>query len=75
MAVNVVSVQYNNGGLLADIILLTRCYYLPPSGNPFKYHEEVLSLQSIITLNGAPRVWAEKYIFCAQNTDETATRL
>ena len=26
-------------------------------------------------LNGAPRVWAEKYIFCAQNTDETATRL
>ena len=22
-----------------------------------------------------PRVWAEKYIFCAQNTDETATRL
>ena len=26
-------------------------------------------------VNGAPRVWAEKYIFCAQNTDETATRL
>ena len=26
-------------------------------------------------LNGAPRVWAEKNIFCAQNTDETATRL
>ena len=25
------------------------------------------------TLNGAPRVWAEKYIFWAQNTDETAT--
>ena len=24
-------------------------------------------------LNGAPRVWAEKKIFCAQNTDETAT--
>ena len=22
-------------------------------------------------VNGAPRVWAEKYIFCAQNTDET----
>ena len=27
------------------------------------------------TINGAPRVWAEKYIFWAQNTDETATRL
>ena len=26
-------------------------------------------------LYGAPRVWAEIYIFCAQNTDETATRL
>ena len=25
--------------------------------------------------NGASRVWAEKNIFCAQNTDETATRL
>ena len=25
--------------------------------------------------NGAPRVWAEKYIFWARNTDETATRL
>ena len=25
--------------------------------------------------NGAPRVGAEKYIFCAQNTDEIATRL
>ena len=24
-------------------------------------------------LNRAPRVWAEKYIFWAQNTDETAT--
>ena len=28
-----------------------------------------------MAFNGAPRVWAEKYIFCAQNTDEIATRL
>ena len=25
-------------------------------------------------INGAPRVWAEKNICCAQNTDETSTR-
>ena len=41
MAVNV-SVQYN-GGLYPDIIPLTL-----PSGNPFKCHEDVLSLQSMI---------------------------
>ena len=35
------SVQYN-GGLLPDIILSTRCSYI---GEPFSYHEEVLSLQ------------------------------
>ena len=45
MAINV-SVQCN-GGLLADIILLTKCYY-HRSGNPFKCHEEVLCLQSMI---------------------------
>ena len=43
MAINV-SVQCN-GGLLLDIILLTQC---SPSRNPFKCHEEVLSLQPII---------------------------
>ena len=32
---NNVSVLYN-GGLLPDIILLTRCYYHRASGNPFK---------------------------------------
>ena len=40
MEINV-SVQYN-GGLLPDIILSTRCSYI---GEPFRYHEEVLSLQ------------------------------
>ena len=45
MAINV-SVQYN-GGLLPDIILLTQPMLLP-SGNPFKCHEEVLSLQPTI---------------------------
>ena len=35
------SVQYN-GGLLPDIILLTRCGYI---GEPVRYHEEALSLQ------------------------------
>ena len=35
------SVQYN-GGLLPDIILLTRCGYIR---EPFCYDEEVLSLQ------------------------------
>ena len=40
MEINV-SVQYN-GGLLPDIILLTRCGYI---GEPVLYHEEVLSLQ------------------------------
>ena len=35
------SVQYN-GGLLRDIILLTRCGFI---GEPVLYHEEVLSLQ------------------------------
>ena len=39
MEINV-SVQYN-GGLLPDIILSTRCSYI---GEPFWYHEEVLSL-------------------------------
>ena len=38
-----VSVQYN-GGFLPDIILLTQSMLLP-SGNPFKYHEEVLYFQ------------------------------
>ena len=42
MAINV-SVQYN-GGLLFDIILLTRCHY-HRSGNPFQCHGDVLSLQ------------------------------
>ena len=41
MEINVVSVQYN-GGLLPDIILSTRCSYIE---EPFRYHEEVLSLQ------------------------------
>ena len=36
MEINV-SVQYN-GGLLSDIILLTRCGYI---GEPVRYHEEV----------------------------------
>ena len=45
MAINV-SVQHN-GGFLPDIIMLTQCYYLP-LGNPFKCHEEVLYLQSVI---------------------------
>ena len=40
MEINV-SAQYN-GGLLLDIILSTRCSYI---GEPFRYHEEVLSLQ------------------------------
>ena len=35
------SVQYN-GGLLPDILLLTLCDY---TGGPFRYHEELLSLQ------------------------------
>ena len=41
-----VSVQYN-GGLLADIILAVDPMLLP-SGNPFKCHEDVLSLQPMI---------------------------
>ena len=41
-----VNVQYN-GGLLPDIILLTQCYYYL-SGNTFKFHEEILSLQFMI---------------------------
>ena len=41
MAINV-SVQYN-GGLLPDNYTVDPM--LPPSGNPFKRHEEVLSLQ------------------------------
>ena len=41
MEINNVGVQYN-GGLLPDIILLTRCGYI---GEPVRYHEELLSLQ------------------------------
>ena len=41
MAINI-DVQYN-GGLLADIITVDP--RLLPSGNPFKYHVEALSLQ------------------------------
>ena len=45
MAINV-SVQYN-GGLLPDIYYTVEpMLLLVPSGNPFKWHEEVLSLQS-----------------------------
>ena len=40
MVINV-NVQYN-GGRLPDIILLTICDYI---GEPFKYHEELLSLR------------------------------
>ena len=46
MAINNLGVQYNNGRLLPDNILLTRCHY-HNIGNPFKCHEEVLSLQPI----------------------------
>ena len=45
MAINVVSVEYN-GEFLPDIILLIQCYYY--KGNPFKCHEDVLSLQPMI---------------------------
>ena len=59
MAINV-SVQYN-GGLLPDIILLTQCYYHRGT-NPFKCHEDVLSLQPLIPPNNkrfdvSPPVW------------------
>ena len=44
-----------------------------------KRRERTLAARSavleMLEVNGAPRVWAEKYIFWAQNTDETATRL
>ena len=56
MAING-SVQYN-GGLLPDITLLTQCYYHP--GKPFKYHEDVLSLQPTIPpkrFDNFPPVW------------------
>ena len=57
MAINV-SVQYN-GRLLPDIMLLTQCSL--PSGNPFKCHEELLSLQPMIPPNKRfdifPSVW------------------
>ena len=46
MAINIISVQHN-GGFLAGIILLTQCYCIPSSRNPFKYSEEVLYLQSM----------------------------
>ena len=47
MAISV-SVQYDDGGLLPDIILLTVDPMLLPSGNPFKCHGEVLYLQPTI---------------------------
>ena len=47
MSTNNISVQHN-GGFLPGIILLTQCYYHNASGNPFKCHEEVLYLQSMI---------------------------
>ena len=48
-AINV-SIQYN-GGLLPDIILAVdpMILIIIPSGNPFKRHEEVLSLQAYDT--------------------------
>ena len=42
MVINVSVVQYNSG-LLPGMILLAQG--LLPSGNPFKYHVEALSLQ------------------------------
>ena len=45
MAINGRSVQYNGGflpGMTVDPTML-----LPPSGNPIKCHDEVLSLQAI----------------------------
>ena len=45
MEINV-SVQYN-GGLLSDIIMSTRCSYI---GEPFRYHEEVLSLVVVVVV-------------------------
>ena len=47
MAINNVSAQHN-GGFLPDIIRLTQCYYHHRGTNPFKCHEEVLSLQPMI---------------------------
>ena len=41
MAIDVVSVQHNDGFLPGIIILLTQCYYHRGT-NPFKCHEEVL---------------------------------
>ena len=34
VAIHVVSVQYNNGVFLLDIILLTQCYYNDNIGEP-----------------------------------------
>ena len=48
MTINV-SVQYN-GGLLPDIIMLTQCYYHHSLGNPFRCHEDILSLQPTMIL-------------------------
>ena len=45
MVINVVNVQYNGGFLPGNYIVDPK---LPPSGNPFKCHEEVLHLQPII---------------------------
>ena len=52
MAMNVISVQYYNGGLLLDIIYTVDPRLLPLLGNPFKCHGgEVLSLQPMIPPN------------------------
>ena len=45
MVINNINAQYN-GGLLSDIIY-TADPRLLPSGNPFKYHVEALTLQPI----------------------------
>ena len=53
MAINARSVQkqYYNVGLLPDIVLLTQGYYYHRGRNPFKGHEEVLSLQPMTQVN------------------------
>ena len=45
MAINVSVYSIDSGGLLPDIILLISNVTTPSSGNPFKGHEEVSSLQ------------------------------
>ena len=59
---------YSIAAGFSPITLLTKCYYLP-SGNPFKCHKDILSLQPIIPPNKRFDTFPPVCVGCPEGLD------